>query len=80
MLDQNTVSHIQVEAAQTAAKTLLELEAEAKAYSAAIEVVRSQYAPSERVTNFKKDLEQHGKRLVPVYRCDCLEGCCWYRS
>lgn len=66
-----TVNIWQVEAAQTSAKTLLELEAEAKAYTAALEAVRNQYVPCERTTNFKKDLEQHAKRLVPTFRSDC---------
>lgn len=67
---QSVCAYVQVEAAQSSARTLLDLEAEAKAYQAALETVRSQYVASDRVTDFKKDLQQHADRMVPSFRFD----------
>lgn len=87
---QSVCESVQVEAAQSSAKTLLELQAETKAYQAALEAVRSQYVASDRVTDFKKDLQQHADRMVPTFRFEhshhtvslmhspsCWQPCCW---
>ena len=51
-----------------AVKELLDIEAEAKAYAAALAAVHNGYAPSARTTNFKHEVEQHAGRLLPTLR------------
>lgn len=58
----------QTEAAMLAINELLDTEAEAKAYSAALAAVQNSYVPGARNTNFKKDLDQHAARLLPSLR------------
>ncbi|KAA6419726.1 MAG: hypothetical protein FRX49_10259 [Trebouxia sp. A1-2] len=56
------------EAAIKAINELLDTEAEAKAYGAALTAVQNSYVPGARTTNFKKDLDQHAARLLPSLR------------
>ncbi|DBA85803.1 TPA: hypothetical protein ACH3X1_005355 [Trebouxia sp. C0004] len=59
---------MQTEAAMLAINELLDTEAEAKAYGAALTAVQNSYVLGERTTNFKKDLDQHAARLLPSLR------------
>ena len=58
-----------------AVKELLDIEAEAKAYAAALAAVHNGYVPSARTTNFKHELEQHAGRLLPTLRFSACMDC-----
>ncbi len=60
--------NMQTEAAMLAINELLDTEADAKAYGAALAAVQNSYVPGARTTNFKKDLDQHAARLLPSLR------------
>lgn len=59
---------VQTEAATAVVRELLDIEAEAKAFGAALAAVQNSYVADERSTDFKQKLEQHAKRLLPSFR------------
>ncbi len=59
---------MQTEAAKAAVKEVLEIEAQAKAFGAALAAVQNSYVAGARTTDFEQAVEQHAGRLLPSLR------------